>query len=469
MRFRCKSMALRRLAVAFFVLLLSTSLQAQDLTSFEENRDRAQLTNGMKFIIVERHEVPVVSFHTYADVGSVDEEAGISGMAHMFEHMAFKGTSDIGTKDIEAEKKALAKVDEAYAALQEERRRRLRGLMQPASKSFKQAFEQAKEEAARYAESDEFTRIIEENGGVGLNAGTGFDSTAYYISFPSNKLELWFSLESARFLDPVLREFYKERDVVIEERRLRVDSQPVGKLIEEFLSVAYKAHPYGRNAIGWQSDLENMTREQARRFFEKYYTPPNLTAVIVGDVDPKEAIRLAELYFGRIPQGAPTGNALDRGASTGRRTASRGLCAVPTRPSSWVTTSRASIIPTTPSSMRSKTSSPEAEHRASIEAWSRTRRSPWPLEDSRDFRATNTLTNFFFTHFPRLGHTNEENEEAMLVEIEPFKDRVGYRRRALARQTPGASRSHRRARLQCRNGVPTSLLRSPDRRLAEPL
>ena len=289
-------------ALALALSVTARPLEAQDLAAFEKTVTEHRLANGMKFIIVERHEVPVISFHLYADVGSVDEEAGVSGMAHMFEHMAFKGTEDIGSTDYEGEKKALIKVDEAYAALEEERRRR-EALDGNRLAKLEEDFRQAQEEAARYVVANEFPRAIEEAGGTGLNASTGSDSTNYYISFPSNKLELWFSLESARFLSPVLREFYRERDVIIEERRMGVESNPVGNLIEEFLSVAYKAHPYGRSSIGWRSDLEHMTRSQAKRFYSIYYTPPNLTAVIVGDVDPAEAIRLAELYFGRVPTG----------------------------------------------------------------------------------------------------------------------------------------------------------------------
>jgi predicted Zn-dependent peptidase len=218
--------------------------------------------------------------------------------------MAFKGTSRIGTKDFEKEKAALAKVDQAYAAWQVERHKR--GQADPEKlKQLEAAFREAQKEADQYVESNEFAQAVEENGGVGLNAGTGYDSTVYLFNLPSNKLELWFSLESARFIDPVLREFYKERDVVIEERRLRVESQPVGNLVEEFLSVAYKSHPYGRALGGWRSDLENFTRQQAKQFFRAYYVPSNLTAVIVGDVDPQETIRLAEIYFGRIPAGTP--------------------------------------------------------------------------------------------------------------------------------------------------------------------
>jgi predicted Zn-dependent peptidase len=407
-------------ATAAVVLsVLGWSARAQDLASFEKTVTEHTLANGMKFIIVERHEVPVVSFHTYADVGSVDEENGISGMAHMFEHMAFKGTSDIGTKDIEAEKAALAKVDEAFAALQDELRKGNK-TDNDNVEMLRQAFEQAKQEAAQYSDSDEFTRVSEENGGVGLNAGTGSDSTEYLLSFPSNKLELWFSLESARFLDPVLREFYKERDVVIEERRLRVDSQPVGKLIEEFLGVAYKAHPYGRNAIGWQSDLENMTREQAKRFYAKHYTPPNLTAVIVGDVDPKEAIRLAEVYFGRIPRGPRSENLWTR---------------EPSQPGERRLTVYAQSQPV----LFIGYHKPDVQHPDNavfdavqdILAGGRTSRLYRSMVRDKQtaiaaggfpgFPGDKYANLFLFYAFANMGHSNEENEEAMLAEIEILK------------------------------------------------
>jgi predicted Zn-dependent peptidase len=284
------------------VVVVAVPAAAQTLADFEKSVTEFTLPNGMKFIVVERRAVPVVSFFLHADVGAVDEQVGQSGLAHMFEHMAFKGTSTIGTKDFKKEKAAMARVDQAYAAWAAER---LKGEQADAAKlaELETAFLKAQEEADKYVESNEFSIAIEENGGVGLNAGTGSDETVYFFSLPSNKMELWFSLESARFLDPVLREFYKERNVVMEERRLRIESRPIGKLVEEFLAVAYEAHPYGRSGIGWRSDLENLTREQAERFFRAYYTPRNLTAVIVGDVDPQEVARLARLYFGRIPAG----------------------------------------------------------------------------------------------------------------------------------------------------------------------
>ncbi|UCD51535.1 MAG: insulinase family protein, partial [Phycisphaerales bacterium] len=136
---------------------------------------------------------------------------------------------------------------------------------------------------------------------TGLNAGTSADYTVYFVNLPSNKLELWMLMESDRFLNPVLREFYKEKDVVMEERRMRTETQPVGKLLEEFLAVAYKAHPYGQPVIGHMSDLEALTRSEAEAFFRTHYGPTNLTMAIVGDVDPARVKALATEYFGRIP------------------------------------------------------------------------------------------------------------------------------------------------------------------------
>ncbi len=283
--------------------LVTVPAPAQELLSrFEENVTEFTIENGLTFVVFERHEAPVVSFYTYADVGGVDEVKGITGMAHMFEHMAFKGTDTIGSKDLEKELAAMQVVDEAYGAL--------KASLWSSSDSatvaqHESAFESAKEAAAAWVENGEFEKVIERAGGTGLNAGTSADATLYFYSLPANKTELWFSLESDRFLNPVLREFYVERDVVMEERRMRTESNPVGRLVEEFLATAYKAHPYGEPVIGHMSDLQSFTREEAVDFFEKYYGASNLTIAIVGSVDPAEVRDLAEKYFGRLAGGSP--------------------------------------------------------------------------------------------------------------------------------------------------------------------
>ena len=291
---------MRALRLLTALALAALSLFAQDLKEFEKKVTEFTLANGLHFILVERHEAPVVSFHTYVNAGSVDDPSGETGLAHMFEHMAFKGTETIGTKDWASEKQAIDTVEEAYDKLEAERNK---GPKADATRItvLEGQLKAAVEAAQKFVEPNEYTRVIEENGGVGLNAETSLDSTEYFYSLPSNRIELWFLMESQRFLHPVFREFYKERDVVMEERRMRIDSDPQGKLLETFLAAAFEAHPYRNPGVGWASDVANLRRGMAREFFEKFYVPANINIAIVGDVNPGEARRLAEKYFSPLP------------------------------------------------------------------------------------------------------------------------------------------------------------------------
>ncbi len=284
------------------VLALAATLIAPAQETFQQVQSRITeftLANGLRFIILERHQAPVASFYTYVDAGSAQEKTGLTGLAHMFEHMAFKGTSTIGTKNYAEEKNSLDRVDATFKALQRERDKQ-RTADPGTLKRLEGEFKAAQDTAGQFVVSNELGSAIEQAGGRGLNASTASDKTDYFFSLPSNSAELWFFLESERFRDPVFREFYKERDVVMEERRMRTDSNPIGKTVEEFLSIAYKAHPYGQPTIGHMSDLQNLTRADAIEFFKTYYQPSNMIVSIVGDVDPKEMKRLAETYFGRL-------------------------------------------------------------------------------------------------------------------------------------------------------------------------
>jgi predicted Zn-dependent peptidase len=286
--------------------LLPIGLSAQNLQEFEKKVTEFTLANGMHFIVIERHQAPVVSFDTYVDAGAVDDPSGETGIAHMFEHMAFKGTEAIGTKDYPAEKAALDHMERVYDRLDQLKREALKRHQPPDNKEIEAAkaeLKAAMDKANSYVIPNEFDRIVEINGGVGMNAATAEDSTNYYYNFPSNRLELWFLLESQRFLAPVFREFYKERDVVREERRMRTESSPVGKLVEALTAAAFEAHPYKTSAVGWGSDIDNFRLEEAVQFYKKYYVPADITMGIAGDVDPREARRLAEKYFGAIPAG----------------------------------------------------------------------------------------------------------------------------------------------------------------------
>ncbi len=295
-----KNGLIRIIPLVIAVLAIVGQAQSQDLEAFEKNVTELTLDNGLTFIVVENHDAPVVSVLTYADVGSVDEVKGITGLAHVFEHMAFKGTTKIGARELEAEYAAMEKVDEIFTELRRERHKGHQADPERLA-SLEKAFEDAKKAARELAVSNEMDEAIDRAGGSGLNATTSVDATRYFYSLPSNKIELFFSLESDRFLNPVLREFFIERDVVMEERRMRTDSSPVGRLMEELLATAYKAHPYGEPTVGHMSDLESMTRAEAMDFFNRYYGPENLTILISGDADPTHVKELAHKYFDRLP------------------------------------------------------------------------------------------------------------------------------------------------------------------------
>ncbi|MBZ5524093.1 MAG: insulinase family protein [Acidobacteriia bacterium] len=289
-----------RLVVLLLVLTLAASLFAQDVGSFEKRITVKKLANGLTVLIMERPEAPVFSFYTHVDAGGAQEGVGRTGLAHMFEHMAFKGTDSIGTRNFTAEQAALKKVDAAYAAYQAENQKEI-GRDAAKAAELEKAWQSAVAEADRYVIDNEFGEIVEGQGGTGLNASTNLDETAYNYSFPENRLELWAYLESERFLHPVMRQFYKERDVVYEERRMRTDSSPQGRLLEQFLAAAFIAHPYGRPVSGWPSDLKSFSAVDAMEFFHKYYVPTNMVIAVVGDIKAAQALPIIEKYFGRLP------------------------------------------------------------------------------------------------------------------------------------------------------------------------
>ncbi len=255
-----------------------------------------KLKNGLKFIVLERHQAPVIAFHTYADVGGVNEPIGQTGVAHYLEHLAFKGTRRIGTTDYEAEQPLLDQQDQLFDQIQAAKAKQ----DEQAVQALTQEFAEISKQAGDLVTQNELGQIINQQGGVGLNATTSSDATRYFYSLPANKLELWMSLESERFLEPVFREFYKEKEVILEERRLRTDNSPIGKMVEAFLGEAFDVHPYLQPVIGYEKDLRNLTRQNVQDFFDTYYGPSNLTIAIVGDVNPQEVKKLAKAYFGRF-------------------------------------------------------------------------------------------------------------------------------------------------------------------------
>ncbi|GAC1356953.1 MAG: insulinase family protein [Acidobacteriaceae bacterium] len=295
-------MGMGRWLTALSLAAVCSGALAQDLASFERRTTVKVLPNGLTLIVCERPEAPVFSFYTLVDAGSADDPQGDSGLAHMFEHMAFKGTDEIGTTNYAAEKLALAKVETAQAAYDKEFRKRV-GQDEAKLTALKKSFDDAVEAAGKFVIPNQFTEIAEQNGAVGINASTSEDSTQYFWSMPSNRLELWAYLESSRIGHPVEREFYKERDVVQEERRMRIDSSPVGRMIEQFLATAYVAHPYGRSGVGWESEISQVNATEAEAFHRKFYVPGNIVVAVVGDVKSAQAMPVLERYFSRIPAG----------------------------------------------------------------------------------------------------------------------------------------------------------------------
>jgi predicted Zn-dependent peptidase len=358
---------------------------AQTYLDLENQIQEFTLDNGVHFIVLEKHDVPVFSFRTYVNVGSADETRGITGLSHILEHMAFKGTPDIGTNDYKNEIKAMAAEDAAFQEFKKARLElvprieklqskydKLVGGMPPADQeSFgeieakvhdltadiaidpsgkltivhdpgqeqettdnfdlqgdqlaavnfyvdeirpleqefaqkEKNFEDAKDTAREFVVTNEFGQIIEENGGNGLNASTSSDVTRYHYNFPSNRLELWAYLEGSRMANPVLREFYTEKDgPVTEERRMRTDNNPIGRLIEIFQNQMFMANGYHHSTIGYMSDLNNISRADCQQYFQDNYVGSNMVVSIVGDVELEQVKKYAKKYFSDIPAGKP--------------------------------------------------------------------------------------------------------------------------------------------------------------------
>lgn len=259
------------------------------------------LDNGMRFLLLPRPGAPTVAFVVEYAVGGVDELPGRTGIAHLLEHLLFKGTTTIGTTDVEAERSWFARMDAVHDTVLAER-----AAARPDSSRIG-ALESriaAMEDSARaFVVANEFDRILSRNGARGLNATTASEATTYFVELPSNRAELWFALESDRMRAPVFREFYAERDVVMEERRMRIDTNPAGLLYEAHLASAFTIHPYGQPVAGTMADLQVLTRAQVEEYYRRFYGPRNATVAIVGDVDPDRFAGWAREYFGDLPPG----------------------------------------------------------------------------------------------------------------------------------------------------------------------
>lgn len=263
------------------------------------------LKNGLKLLMLEKHDVPIVCVRINYKVGSVDERPGITGVSHLFEHMMFKGTKMFGTKDYAAEKPLLDREDELVMKISMEKSKE-DAADRKKVETLEKELEEVRKKIRDLVVKDEIFSLYLRHGASGLNAATATDGTYYFCDLPANKLELWAFIESDRMKNLVLREFYSERDVVMEERRLRTENNPMGLLMEQLNAVTFIAHPYRWPTIGWRSDIQNITKAETEEYFKRYYAPNNAVIVMVGDFNPDDVIKLVEKYFGDIPgQPAP--------------------------------------------------------------------------------------------------------------------------------------------------------------------
>ncbi len=297
---------MKQLCVWLTLFLFCFAGTAFGSSVLEEKVVEHQFANGMKLLVVERHDTPIVSAYITIGVGSVHETSETRGVAHLLEHMLFKGTKTLGTTDYQKEQPILAEIEKVGSKLDA---LRLQTDADPAQiTALEKELKELQSEHKQYVVKDVFSNIYSENGGVGYNAFTSKDLTTYLISLPSNKLELWALIESDRMRDPVLREFYTERDVIREERRRSYDTNPRRRHYESLVNNAFSVHPYRNPIIGWHSDIANLSPQKTREFLQKYYAPVNTVIALVGDVKAAEAIALVGRYFGDLEPGLPAPN-----------------------------------------------------------------------------------------------------------------------------------------------------------------
>jgi len=298
----------RRLAVVPLIAVLCCGFGAAkasgagtgEMTDLESRVVEETLSNGMRVIVLPRRQSPTVSLSMQFRVGSAQEAEGASGLAHLLEHMMFKGTRTLGTRDWATERPLLERIEAIVDDLDTERRRGPGGDGAKLA-ALEARLAQAQREARALVVKDEIDAIYTANGSQGFNASTGVDVTTYKISLPANRLPLWARIESERLREPVLREFYSEREVVREERRQNYENDPSRKLMELLFASAFIAHPYRRPVIGWDGDVRFLRAPAAERFFRTWYAPNNTVLAAVGDVDPPAFLALVRAAFGPIP------------------------------------------------------------------------------------------------------------------------------------------------------------------------
>ena len=289
----------------FFLVLLSAGaspgLQARQSAGASPEVREYTLENGLRLFILPRAGVPIASFVVQYRIGGVNEQPGNTGIAHLLEHLLFKGTTSVGTVDFAREAPILAEMDRLHDSILALEDRSPADTA--AISALRAGIRRLETEASELVSSNEFHEILSENGARSLNAATTAESTSYFVELPSNRAELWFVLEADRMQNPVFREFYTERDVVAEERRLRLENNPAGLLYQAHLATAFQNHPYGTPVVGHMEDIQRLSRQDVESYYRTYYGPNNAVVAVAGDVDPDQILSWARKYLGPIPRG----------------------------------------------------------------------------------------------------------------------------------------------------------------------
>jgi len=297
-------MRFRILHVLFLMALTAggaPSLQARQTTGPTPEVREHTLDNGLRLLILPRPGVPIASFVVQYRIGGVNEQPGNTGIAHLLEHLLFKGTTSVGTLDYAREAPILAEIDRLHDSILATEDRSPSDTA--AISALREGIRRLEREASEFVSSNEFDEILSENGARNLNATTTSESTSYFVELPSNRTELWFILEADRMQNPVFREFYTERDVVAEERRLRLENNPGGLLYQAHLATAFQNHPYGTPVVGHMEDIQRLSRQDVEEYYRTFYGPNNTVVAVAGDVDPDQILRWARKYLGPIPRG----------------------------------------------------------------------------------------------------------------------------------------------------------------------
>lgn len=291
----------RAVAVVVLAIFLSVMFVGVSFGDVELNVKQFELKNGLKLLVVPRHFSPTVAVQVHYRVGGADDPPGLSGTAHFLEHMLFKGTKTIGSKDIRKELRLIKKRDEAYREILQERARGNEADKEKIAK-LSAIFDDYLEQAKKLGHHDAIWRIYPRNGAVGINGSTSSFQTSYYCELPKNRLELWARVESDRMQNATLRHFHSERGVILEER-LRGFTITGRYLYDLTKKYSFLLHPFGRPNVGYESDIKAITPDSMMKFYKTYYVPNNAVLVVVGDVDPQAVFAMVKKYFGKIPRG----------------------------------------------------------------------------------------------------------------------------------------------------------------------